>query len=186
MTIEGALPKTNRACGTCTLCCKLLIVPELNKPRGSWCADCRIGVGCGRYETRPPTCRQFHCGWLHVPELSDAWFPARAKFVLDVDLGGRRITAYLDSSRPGAWKEAPYYGQFKAWAKALAPELGHVAISIGARTIVVLPDEDVDFGEVGTDEIIVTQERQTPTGPKLTALKVKKSDPRAAALMLRG
>jgi hypothetical protein len=185
MTTDNGQPTSGRACGACTLCCKVLGIVELNKPRGAWCSDCHVGVGCRRYETRPPTCRQFHCGWLHIPELSEAWFPARAKFVLDVDMGGRRITAYVDAARPNAWREAPYYAQFKAWAKAFASELGQVVISVGTRTIVVLPHEDVDLGEVGADELIVTQERHTPAGPVLTALKVKKSDPRATALMLR-
>lgn len=183
--VEDPQAPPSRACGTCTLCCKVLGIVELDKPQGTWCADCAVGSGCRRYETRPPTCRQFHCGWLLVPELSEQWFPARAKFVLDADMGGRRITAYVDAARPNAWKEEPYYAQFKAWAKAFAPQLGQVVIAIGKRMIVVLPDDDVDLGELAADELIVTQKRQTPTGSGLTALKVKRSDSRAAAIMLR-
>jgi hypothetical protein len=185
MTVANPQASPSRACGTCTLCCKLLHVVELNKPRDSWCADCQIGVGCGRYETRPPTCRQFHCGWLLLPELSEQWFPARAKFLLDSDMGGRRITAYVDPARPDAWKEAPYYAQFKVWAKALASHRGQVVISVGKRTIVILPHEDVDLGVVAQDEMIVTQVRQTPAGPVLNALTVKKDDARATAMMLQ-
>jgi uncharacterized protein len=51
------------SCGSCTLCCKLLGVPELTDP-AEWCRHCTPGKGCGIYNDRPVLCREFECGWL--------------------------------------------------------------------------------------------------------------------------
>ncbi len=53
-----------RSCGDCTLCCKLIGIPELEKPPGTWCLRCTIGKGCQIYDTRPEACRNFRCAWL--------------------------------------------------------------------------------------------------------------------------
>ena len=55
-----------RSCGTCTLCCKLLQVPEVEKPLGEWCRHCDKGVGCTIYAERPQRCRDFFCGYLQI------------------------------------------------------------------------------------------------------------------------
>ena len=64
-----------RRCGSCTLCCKVLAITELQKPRGTWCPDCSPGKGCNIYETRPAECRSFMCGWLTDPMLGPEWKP---------------------------------------------------------------------------------------------------------------
>ena len=75
---------TERACGDCSLCCKLAYIPELNKSIDSWCRHARPGVGgCSIYPDRPPSCRDFNCGWLvGARELGDEWFPARCKMIV--------------------------------------------------------------------------------------------------------
>jgi len=40
-----------RQCGGCTLCCKLLPVPPLEKLAGQRCQHQRHGKGCAVYET---------------------------------------------------------------------------------------------------------------------------------------
>ena len=52
-----------RKCGACTLCCTTLAVPELDKPNGVRCAHL-TDEGCGIYEDRPQSCRDFECAWL--------------------------------------------------------------------------------------------------------------------------
>lgn len=42
-----------RSCAGCTLCCKLLAVEALAKPRAKWCPHCDSKQGCTIYETRP-------------------------------------------------------------------------------------------------------------------------------------
>ena len=51
-------------CGTCTLCCKLVHVYEIDKPMGKWCPHCSLGKGCQIYETRPSECKTWNCLWL--------------------------------------------------------------------------------------------------------------------------
>lgn len=75
-----------RKCGTCTLCCTALAVPELDKPNGVPCEHLTT-AGCGIYEDRPESCRQFECGWLTgMGDLSVR--PDRIGAVLHVEDGG--------------------------------------------------------------------------------------------------
>ena len=66
-----------RPCGDCTACCLLLAVVELRKPMRFACDHQRPG-GCRIYPDRPPTCREFVCGWRRgeVPTTDD-WRPDR-------------------------------------------------------------------------------------------------------------
>lgn len=52
------------SCGECTACCTVLAIQELGKPPGK---DCKYLAtwGCGIYNSRPGTCREFRCGWLN-------------------------------------------------------------------------------------------------------------------------
>jgi hypothetical protein len=90
------------------------------------------------------------------------------------ELGGRRLAAYVDPSRPNAWKAEPYYGQLKRWARLAVAKKDQVVVYVGRRAIVILPNEDVDLGIIGEDEEIVTGERNTPIGLELRPLKMKR------------
>src|SRR4051794_24207443 len=39
-----------RSCGTCTLCCKVVGVLEIDKPGGVWCRHCVSGKHCAIYD----------------------------------------------------------------------------------------------------------------------------------------
>src|SRR4051812_22511432 len=71
-----------RACGCCTLCCKVIAVTDFDKPPGVWCAHCIRGKGCGIYESRPTDCRTFFCEWMLEHGLGPEWKPEHAKFAL--------------------------------------------------------------------------------------------------------
>jgi hypothetical protein len=51
-------------CGECTLCCKVLDVPEIQKPKDVWCQHAHRPNGCSIYPDRPERCRTFSCLWL--------------------------------------------------------------------------------------------------------------------------
>lgn len=51
-------------CDGCTLCCKLLAIPELKKPVNTNCTHCSVGVGCNIYQSRPGSCRKFNCLYI--------------------------------------------------------------------------------------------------------------------------
>ena len=102
-------PSENR-CGSCTLCCKLLGIPALEKSEGQWCTHCAIGTGCKIYESRPAPCRDFACLWLESqnekhplpPELR----PDRCKMVLTFTPDRRDVLGYCDPASPDAWRGA--------------------------------------------------------------------------------
>src|SRR5215475_5296431 len=85
--IEARKQVTGRACGECSACCKLLAVPEINKPPHQWCKHCRPGRGgCLIYDRRPTICRVFACAWLIDENVPDHWFPKRARMVMRYEL----------------------------------------------------------------------------------------------------
>jgi len=55
---------TERTCGPCTLCCKLLGVPEVPTAVNEWCPHAHKGQGCAIYADRPEPCRTYVCAWL--------------------------------------------------------------------------------------------------------------------------
>lgn len=76
-----------RSCGGCSACCKVLGIetPELTKPRGQWCPNCRPGQGCAIYESRPTVCRDFKCAWLAGESLGDEFRPDRLKVMFTLE-----------------------------------------------------------------------------------------------------
>jgi len=146
-----------RSCGTCTMCCKVYAIRELNKPAGQWCVHAQRGSGCTIYDKRPDTCRLFHCMWLVDATLGPEWKPEKAHFVVALDLlGHEALTISLDPGRPDAWKKEPYYSTIKAWARRFCPESKKVlVIDHRGCVTVVLPDRDVPIPVLGANEDIV-------------------------------
>ncbi len=76
-------PAPGRQCGQCTACCTVLAVYELNKPM-RWACD-HLGPGCcRRYDSRPESCREFHCLWLRggIGD-GESWRPDRCGVMFD-------------------------------------------------------------------------------------------------------
>ena len=126
---------TKRTCGTCSLCCKLPYVRELNKSIDTWCKHANPGRGgCLIYPDRPASCRSFICGWLSGAEVGDEWFPARCKmFITSRPSEGpakKGILVTVDPAYPDAWRRNPYHAQLRAWAQHM-----FVEIRVGRRFI---------------------------------------------------
>lgn len=86
-----------RSCNGCTMCCRLLEVTELQKPRNRQCTHCAAGGGCTIYDTRPAACREFSCLWLL--EQTPEWMaPAETRVVLDRNTDGT-ILMHCDPHR---------------------------------------------------------------------------------------
>jgi len=166
-----------RACGTCTLCCKVAAVEEIGKPNGVWCSHCKSGRRCTIYDQRPPSCRSFYCQWMLERGLGPEWKPERAKFAMVRTEGGRRLTALVDPGFPSAWRRAPYYENLKQWAleaSRRAPQVYLVDILIGQRSIVILPDRDMDMGMLAPDEGLHVAYRNTESGLTIEVSKIKR------------
>ena len=167
-----------RECGGCTLCCKVMVIPELDKAKDSWCAHCAIGEGCSIYQQRPNSCREFDCLYLTSEGLPDHWYPARSKMVLAAELDGRRIAVHVDPARADAWRQSPYFEELKQLTAAGGRQ---VVVYVGKRAIAVLPDGEIDLGHCSEEDRIVTYQRVGPNGAQWHAEKLHKDDPRFAA-----
>lgn len=73
-----------RACGECDVCCVALTIddPALRKPQGVRCPNLAPNQGCSIYDTRPLTCRTFHCGWRHLKWIREGLRPDRSQVLV--------------------------------------------------------------------------------------------------------
>lgn len=166
-----------RSCDGCTLCCKLVAVEPLNKPRDKWCTHCDIGKGCRIYETRPEPCRIFRCGYLLTDQMAEHWRPARARMVVLYDGNANRVFVFTDPARPGVWRSEPYRADINEWAKTAAANGGQVLVMAGPNTIALLPDREIDLGVVGPGQLIVTVEKQNAPGVPIDVVVVDRDNP---------
>jgi len=149
----------DRACGSCTLCCKLFPVPELDKPAGRWCRHIAQGRGCGVHETRPDVCRAFWCQWIENPDLGPEWKPERAKFVLSIYPGSNSLAVTVDPATPGAWRGPAYLPSLRRWAGAAMRSGDFVVVFVGTHATVVLPDGEKTLGAILPGERIISNVR---------------------------
>lgn len=150
------------------MCCKLLAIDVLDKPRGAWCPHCDQKRGCTIYESRPAPCRGFHCGYLRLPQIDDRWKPSKAKFLINYEAQAGRIVIHADPARPDAWRSDPYFKTIRLWAAASRKEGSFVLVWAGANATIVLPDREINLGQVREEQLIVPVERQTARGIEVT------------------
>lgn len=73
---------TDRKCGSCTLCCRLVPVKEIGKKANTRCEHQRH-TGCAIYQHRPSSCRLWSCAWLKNKDMGDQLRPDRSHIVVD-------------------------------------------------------------------------------------------------------
>ena len=77
---------SNRQCGTCSACCRLLPVPEIGKPGQQRCRHQRARQPCCAIygqEFFPRSCASWSCRWLVDPDFHLPR-PDRAHYVVDI------------------------------------------------------------------------------------------------------
>lgn len=114
-----------RACGTCTVCCTVLSVPEIPKAVHTACEHLGSHKGCAIYKDRPKSCADFHCLWLTETEGVDGEYrPDRCGLVLTTIQPKTWLTTAVVAHEvwPGAGSAGP--------GKALVDDL--------SRTILVM------------------------------------------------
>lgn len=112
--------KPERQCGSCSLCCKLMDVPDIKEPH-QWCPHARAGAGgCAIYPRRPERCREFHCMWLIDERIPKYWYPRTAKIVINAfEAEGVAYVAFVvDPAYPTRWREEPWFSDIKEMARA--------------------------------------------------------------------
>lgn len=176
-----------RACAGCTLCCKLISVAAVEKPRDVWCRHCDPKAGCAIYGERPDECRTFLCGYLIQEQLGEHWYPKKSRMVVidRVEATGSNITVFVDSGSPAKWREPLYYQDIKHWARTFPPEQVQILVIVGDKVTLVLPDKDLDLGIVQADQVVVTRATPTPGGIFYDAVVMAKDDPRVATIPQR-
>ena len=123
-------PIIENKCGECSMCCKLMTIPELDKKDGQWCRHVKLGKGCTIYKDRPETCVGFKCIWLQGNLGSDISLrPDKCKVVLGTGTNGI-VAAFVDKTYPLAWMDEPMYSVLKQ----LAIMTGRVVIGVGDST----------------------------------------------------
>ena len=123
---------TKRRCDACAVCCTELKIetPEFRKPANTACKHL-CAAGCGIYETRPPVCQQFLCGWRLFAELTDDWRPDRS---------GVLVMRKAPAELPPGWRGADYGVELAITGGAAAaarPGLAEYAAGLLARNIPV-------------------------------------------------
>lgn len=101
-----------RACGDCSLCCKIMTAEQLDKPAGKWCEHC-TKPGCSIYDTRPQQCRDFVCMWAQADDaVPEEFRPDRVGVVMTSPVGGEEgVVLHVDPTRPLAYRDGAF-GQF--------------------------------------------------------------------------
>jgi hypothetical protein len=143
-----------RACDGCTMCCKMLAVPELQKPMGVRCTHALKGKGCGGcaiYERRPTSCRSFDCLWL-TTDLPEYWKPDRSKMVMSGDESGTLLSVVVDAGYTDVWRKQPYYSDLKGFARQMR---WRVQVLTPNEGWVIFPEEDLFLGTRKPDDLIV-------------------------------
>ena len=153
-----------RTCGSCTLCCKVMAITALKKPMNKWCEFCDKGAGCKIYPSRPSECQTFDCLWLKDETFPDEFKPQRSRIVFTVEHGGRRLSAHVDAAFPGAWQEKKLYALLKRLSAFQAQKNSQLLVFIDKRVIAILPDRDVDLGDVNLEGNTIYYEKDRITG----------------------
>jgi hypothetical protein len=142
-----ANPLTDRTCGDCSLCCKLLPIHAFNKPPGVWCTHCAPGRGgCKIYENKPEECSDFYCSWLLDEALGPEWRPDKCRMVLYVEGHERQLSLYVDPATPTAWRREPFFQILKDQIIATPGNERYVVIYVKNRVTVLLPNTEIDLG----------------------------------------
>jgi Fe-S-cluster containining protein len=147
-----------RACGSCSLCCKVVPVEALGKPGGQWCIHSAPGRGCTIHRVRPDACRRFFCAWLLDRNLGPEWKPEVSRFVLAPDPKAQALLVMVDPGMPLAWKRAPYYSAFKLMSESFFRLDRKLLVQLRGQITVVLPDRDLPLGTAEPEEIMVWRE----------------------------
>ncbi len=138
----GLVP--GRQCGDCTVCCTVMAIdkPEIQKEAGVTCRHC-VG-GCTIYETRPPLCRDYHCGWRQLPILDEGWRPDRSGVYVEVEpIEGTTGLSLVLVGNPLKTVRQPWFIDFVAtgsargtcpWSLGIPGPKGHQGASLLLNT----------------------------------------------------
>jgi uncharacterized protein len=112
-----------RSCGECSLCCRLLKVPELQKPEHKMCVHFKKGIGCEIHNGTmfPDSCREFMCVWRDPRSTLPLELRPDKVHAVMLPAGDREhpaIGVIIDPHRPDAIKREPLKSFLDAVARS--------------------------------------------------------------------
>lgn len=148
-------PPEKRTCGDCKLCCKLLGVSSIKKPRGTWCPNCSVRSkteGCKVHtpEEQPTECQTFECLWLQSTpdQIPDHWKPNLLKIVL---AASRPVEGQLQSVV--AWVDPAYPNKLRM--PEVVDTLARLVTEQGIDVTAICGTRTLKIGEVKKNREIV-------------------------------
>ena len=121
-----------RECSDCSLCCKVVPVPQLQKAQDEWCKHCApAGVKkCLIFNTpeRPYACGAYQCMWTRHYDWPEWLKPSRCRVVFE-RVNDKIMLGTGDAGLPNHWKQDAKFKQFlrKMAASGVAVVLRHGA-----------------------------------------------------------
>jgi hypothetical protein len=151
--VVDRLKETGRQCGSCSLCCFVFAIKELDKPEKQWCRHCKPGKGCVIHGNHPDVCQTFFCEWLIRP-IPNHWYPLKSRMVITFPelpevnpISVLLIT--VDPRYPSRWREEPYHSDIKGFSQSgfSGENPGklyyQIQVRCGGEAWLILPDEEV-------------------------------------------
>ena len=92
--------------------------------------------------------------------VSPEWQPSISKMMLYDE--GARLCVRVDPPHADAWRREPYYSRLKECSRKALESQQQVVVYIRKRTIVILPDKDVDLGDLEVGDQIWFGRRRSP------------------------
>src|SRR5258708_5776891 len=141
-----------RACGECSLCCKLIRVDAFAKAPGTWCAHCAPGSGGGAVYDNPPAGGRgvfFAWGVSPSPRGGGGARPCQAR--PPGGRGGRLVAGYVGPSGPPGRGQGADVNQ-------------QVIVYIKNRVIAIFPNKEVEVGTMNPGDHLVVREVGGPDG----------------------
>jgi hypothetical protein len=136
----------SKACGGCTLCCKVLGIGPNGKAPGVLCPHAAPGSGCGVHDHRPEVCATYQCAWTWAEPLDPSWRPDRAGFLINPRPDPAEVEVVVDPDQPDAWRREPYASQIKRWSDPRTVSIARVLVRTNGRVMVLFPETEIDLG----------------------------------------
>jgi len=143
-------------CGSCSACCFLMSVPDINKPAAIWCQHAvRPHGGCAVYGTdaKPQACSDFACLWLVSQDRAREdrmpldMRPDRSHVMFHDARDDKNVLyAHVFPTAPDAWHRP----DVKAHIDMVLERGCGVEVIIGRRRIVLAEDRVTSFPEDGS------------------------------------
>jgi hypothetical protein len=130
-----------RQCGSCSACCTVLGVVEIDKDEFTPCSHVAPGSeegGCAVYGSRPASCEAYECLWLAgaLPEDDDR--PDKLGIVFSSN-ASPVLENYLQAAE--VWPGAAGGDRAQALIKIIGEEHAVLRIEPGRRVLMCAPDE---------------------------------------------